>query len=171
MRLLSVLWVWLNGGRIATIQLDATTLFPNSGWLHSGALCWVGNGWLVVLRSPCQKPKSPPLGYLRAVFFKLFLWKLNFLPKNKELKKKFLVTCRQRLCQHLPFALVFASCTIEESQKVTSQQVVQRVVALVRERVVKTPWPSLASFTLRPDPSSTYHPWPHLRPRSSQLIS
>lgn len=46
-----------------------------------------------------------------------------------------------------------------------SQRVDQRVLALVGEGV-ETPWPSLASFTLRPDPTSHAY----LPPRSITSI-
>lgn len=49
---------------------------------------------------PMPETQVTSFGDLRAVFFKLFLWKLNFLQRNKELKKN--IPC------HMPAEIVSA---------------------------------------------------------------
>lgn len=63
-RSLSALWVsvcvWLNGGRTVASELNATTLFPNAGWLHWSALRLGMAGPLPFQRGLCQNPSHLP---------------------------------------------------------------------------------------------------------------
>lgn len=149
------LCVWLNGGRIAASQLDATTLFPNPGWLHWGAQPWAENGWPIAFpRSPCQNPSHLLWDIWGQCFPNFFCSSLILFKIRKEFKR-LLVMCGQKPWQLLTGVWVSAAWKMEESQKV-----VQRAVALVGEEgrdIVAFPWPAL-HLKLTSLPTLTSHP-------------
>lgn len=153
-------WVWLNEGRIAASPLNATTFFPNPGWLHWSALPWAEEGLAQGLPwSPGQNP-SPPLGYLGAVFSTLFLFS-PVLPKIiKELKDFCFFVGRSHV--NLTYAWLFAAGKRwRNSRRWFSGQL------LWWERRVEH-WPSPCWLDLELTSASTpmSHPVPHLQHHS-----
>lgn len=130
-------------------QSDATTLFPNAGWLHWSALRLGMAGSLPSQRAHARTQVTS-FGTSEGSIFLFFPCSSWILFKILKEFKILIIICGQKPCYHLTCARVFATCKMKEYQRV-----VHRAVVLMGGGM-ETLWSSLTSFTLRPDP--TLHP-------------